>query len=155
MWKEAEGLRCAAIAQAILETSTLEHVDLAAANDITLTGANAIFVAMLGNSSVNSLDLSSKPSCVRNRIVLKEMLIYNKSLKHLNVAGTSLGHEGLQVLARGLMGNTCLLTLDISQNSAGNKGASYIAEVLKVCALEELSMSENRIGKTMAVVNLR
>lgn len=143
---------CAAIAQAILETSTLEHVDLAA-NDITLTGANAIFVAMLGNSSVNSLDLSSKPSCVRNRIVLKahaapleEMLIYNKSLKHLNVAGTSLGHEGLQVLARGLMGNTCLLTLDISQNSAGNKGASYIAEVLKVCALEELSLSENRIG---------
>ncbi|CAE7693914.1 LRRC74B, partial [Symbiodinium sp. CCMP2456] len=114
--------------------------------------ANAIFVAMLGNSSVNSLDLSSKPSCVRNRIVLKahaapleEMLIHNKSLKHLNVAGTSLGHEGLQVLARGLMGNTCLLTLDISQNSAGNKGASYIAEVLKVCALEELSLSENRI----------
>jgi len=130
----------------------LEHLDLSA-NDLSYQGANALFTAMVFNSSVNSLDLSSKAGCVRNRVVVKAdpapmeaMLIQNRHLRQLSLSATNLGAEGFQVLARGLMDNQTLITLDVSQNGAGNSGAAFLAAVLKDCCLEELNLAENRIG---------
>lgn len=139
------------MAHLLLKTMSLTTVDLSA-NDISSKGIGLILKAMLFNRSVRSLDLSSKTSSSRNRFSrftagpLEDLLEKNSSLQRLSLSACTLGVPGAQGLGRGLVANHSLLYLDISQNDLGDRGAFCMAAVLKECHLEELNLSDNRIG---------
>lgn len=135
-----------------LKQCSLLEVDLSA-NDISSKGATTILENLKHNATVQSLDLSSKPGALRNRFVaranarpLEELLQNNRALTKFSLCSTGLGPEGASGLARGLVGNTTLLTLDLGGCDIGSKGAMYVAEALRSCGLEELNLSDNRIG---------
>lgn len=139
------------IARVLPDHQTLLHLDLSA-NDIGYGGGNALFDALLSNRSVTYVDLSSKPGSLRNHLArynaggLESLLATNPVLAKLSLMGNSLGPDGAQGLARGLHANTTLLSLDLAGNDIGAKGVAAIAEALDECALEELSLSDNRCG---------
>ncbi|CAJ1412721.1 unnamed protein product [Effrenium voratum] len=102
---------------------------------------------------VQSLDLSSKTASLRNRLAQQsagvledDLLTKNSTLLHLNLASTNLGFGGAQGLARGLVGNHTLQSLDISQNDIGDRGGTCVAAALKDCGLLDLNLADNRIG---------
>eukprot|EP00435_Cladocopium_sp_Y103_P067168 s76_g29.t1 len=138
------------MATLLLKTTTLTTVDLSA-NDISSKGMNFILRTMLINRSVKALDLSSKTGSNRNRFSklnagpLEDLLLRNSTLQRLSLSTCTLGAVGAQGLSRGLVGNQSLKFLDVSQNDLGDKGACYIASVLKECALEELNLADNNI----------
>lgn len=138
------------MATLLLKTTTLTTVDLSA-NDISSTGMNFILRSLLINRTVKALDLSSKTGSNRNRFSklnagpLEDLLLRNSTLQRLNLSTCCLGSIGAQGLSRGLVENQSLKFLDISQNDLGDKGACYIASVLKECALEELNLADNNI----------
>lgn len=138
------------MATLLLKTTTLTSVDLSA-NDISCKGMNFILRTMLINRSVKALDLSSKTGSNRNRFSklnagpLEDLLLRNSTLQRLSLSTCTLGAIGAQGLSRGLVGNQSLKFLDISQNDLGDKGACYIASVLKESALEELNLADNNI----------
>eukprot|EP00933_Yihiella_yeosuensis_P074880 TRINITY_DN83973_c0_g1_i1.p1 TRINITY_DN83973_c0_g1~~TRINITY_DN83973_c0_g1_i1.p1 ORF type:complete len:919 (+),score=204.09 TRINITY_DN83973_c0_g1_i1:79-2757(+) len=142
----------ATLALAIAEHQFLQHVDLSA-NDINHRGANAVFESLRRNKSVKILEFSSKPGSLRNRLqpksnaaALEAMLIDNRTLIHLRLFGTGVGAEGAAGLARGLTINTTLLTLDLAGNDIGPKGVVCLAAGLKDSSLEDLNLSDNRMG---------
>ena len=139
------------MATLLLKTTTLTSVDLSA-NDISSKGMNFILRAMLINRSVQSLDLSSKTGSSRNRFTkinagpLEDLTMRNSTLQRLSLSMCTLGAVGVQGLSRGLVGNQSLRFLDLSQNDIGDRGACFIASVLKECVLEELNLADNNIG---------
>lgn len=135
-----------------LKQNQLVEVDLSA-NDISSKGATAILENLRHNTSVQSLDLSSKPGALRNRLVaransrpLEDLLQHNRTLTKISLSATGLGPEGASGLARGLVGNNTLLSVDLAGCDVGSKGAVFIAEALRSCSLEELNLSENHVG---------
>ncbi|CAJ1346416.1 unnamed protein product, partial [Effrenium voratum] len=145
------GLGAHVIASLLMKNSGLTAVDVSA-NDISCRGVNFILTAMLVNCHVQSLDLSSKTASLRNRLaqqsagVLEDLLTKNSTLLHLNLASTNLGFGGAQGLARGLVGNHTLQSLDISQNDIGDRGGTCVAAALKDSGLLDLNLADNRIG---------
>ncbi|CAJ1378287.1 unnamed protein product, partial [Effrenium voratum] len=140
------------IASLLMKNSGLTAVDVSA-NDISCRGVNFILTAMLVNCHVQSLDLSSKTASLRNRLAQQsagvledDLLTKNSTLLHLNLASTNLGFGGAQGLARGLVGNHTLQSLDISQNDIGDRGGTCVAAALKDCGLLDLNLADNRIG---------
>jgi len=141
----------AALAKVLPEHNSLLHMDLSA-NDIGHAGANAIFEGLLHNRSVTHLDLASKPGSLRNHFgrqnapTLELLLGTNPILARLSMAGTCLGSEAAIGIARGLVGNPALTSLDLSGAEIGSKSVVMLAEALGSCHLEELNLSDNRLG---------
>jgi len=141
----------ATVAHALPDHQTLVHIDLAA-NDISHHGMNAIFEALLVNRSVTSLDLSSKSGSLRNHMSkynafgLEKLMIQNPVLARLCLQGTNLGADGVLGLARGLVVNSTLVFLDLAGCDLGPRGAAAVAEALLPSGIEELNMSDNKMG---------
>jgi len=56
----------------------------------------------------------------------------NTLLSHIYLAGNYIGNHGLEILAKGLMHNNRVMSLDVSNNEiAGTAGASAIGMILE------------------------
>ena len=87
---------------------TLQKLDLSIAS-ITDNGVSHLSRALQHNSSVTHLDLSYNESITNTgTVALGEMLKVNKSLRELNLYGTSVGEEGATALMEGLQHNQVL-----------------------------------------------
>eukprot|EP00932_Pfiesteria_piscicida_P011176 SRR837773.22288.p1 GENE.SRR837773.22288~~SRR837773.22288.p1 ORF type:complete len:674 (-),score=89.47 SRR837773.22288:74-2095(-) len=73
-------------------------------------------------------------------------MLENEVLAKLMLQGTHLGVDGVTGLSRGLVANTTLVALDVSGCDLGARGAAALADALPTCGLEELNVSDNRIG---------
>ncbi|CAK0801484.1 unnamed protein product, partial [Prorocentrum cordatum] len=141
----------AAIAEMLAEHTSLVHLDVSA-NGISWAGAGPLLEALLVNRSLTHLDISSKSHGSRNRVerrnaaALERMLATNPVLAKLCLSSVCLGTDGLVGVARGLTMNSTLLSLDLSGNDIGTRGALLLCDALASCGLEELNLSDNRIG---------
>ena len=90
--------------QVVAGSGSLVSLNLAS-NEISGRGMEAVFDAMMTNQSIISLDISSIEGAIKNRFTrnaalkLREMLVTNKHLELLNLAGLNLGDEGMGQLA--------------------------------------------------------
>ncbi|CAI5503839.1 unnamed protein product [Closterium sp. Naga37s-1] len=80
--------------------------------------------------------------------VLASGLLAHKGKLELHFNGNGVGDEGARVLASGLLAHKGkLVTIDLSNNSMGSKGAAHIAEVIKKSrSLQWLNLYMNDFG---------
>jgi len=141
----------ALVGKMLPENNTLVQLDLSG-NGLGCIGATALFEGLRRNRSVTSVDLSARCGSLRNQLTrqcgdsLEKLVATNPVLAKLSLPGTRLGAEGTVCIARGLSGNSSLLSLDLANNELGLKGVVALADALGSCILEELNLSENRLG---------
>ena len=95
----------------IISLSTaITHVDLSNTN-ISHKNADIIFTALERHNSLISLDVSSKDSTYRNRLLTSamtfasRMLTHNNYLEYIDVSGNAIRDEGFTALMRGISSN--------------------------------------------------
>ncbi|KAL5008709.1 hypothetical protein ScPMuIL_014290 [Solemya velum] len=73
----------------------------------------------------------------------------------LSMCHHGLGSQGVAALAHALQNNTCVLTLDLSDNWLEGEGGEHIAEMLKEnCYITDLNISDNKLGsRGMAAIS--
>ena len=87
---------------------TLQKLDLSSGSILDI-GVSHLSRALQHNSSVTHLDLSYNESITNTgAVALGEMLRVNKSLRELDLHGTSVGEEGATALMEGLQHNQAL-----------------------------------------------
>jgi Ran GTPase-activating protein (RanGAP) involved in mRNA processing and transport len=130
--------------------SSIVHVDISN-NEISSEGSCQIFQILISHPSIISLDISSYEGLKRNRIgesaasILQRVLIENKILQFLALAGTGLG-EFLQIFTDGLCFNTGLVSLDLSNNGIHGKNLEFLAKAVGNTNIQKLNLSSNRIS---------
>jgi Ran GTPase-activating protein 1 len=110
-------------------------------NKIEDEGAYNIFDALVNNTSLTRLDLSS------NKINLKKYYLPDLPfLKSLYLSDNNIYNIGASNIANGLINNTSLKRLDVSDNNIRNTGASSFANLLTISQfLTSLDLSDNKI----------
>ena len=87
------------------------------------------------------------PASKRSLSMLCLALRVNTSLTTLDLSENSIGDKGASSLSEALRVNTSLTSLHLSENSIGDEGASSLSEALTVnTSLTSLHLSENSIG---------
>ena len=103
------------LAAMLVVNATLQELDLSSTS-ITDNGVSHLSRAIQHNNSVTHLDLSHNRSITNTgAVTLGEMLTVNKSLRELNLQGTSVRQEGVNALMKGLQCNHMLKELWLSQ----------------------------------------
>ena len=82
-------------------------------NDITSEWWVHLFKVLCKNTSLKKLDISHNKLGMEESVALAEMLSCNKSLTELNLLGCNIPEAGLRQIARGLLQNTTLNTLNL------------------------------------------
>lgn len=110
-------------------------------------------LATLGaNESLASLDLSSQDGRYRNRLgaesgaVLGTVLRRNCVISVLNLAGSMLGQEGVEALAKGMTGNSSLIWLDLSSTGSTGKACEALGRAICSSKVRHLSLKDNKLG---------
>lgn len=143
-------LGCIILADALRTNQSIIHVNLCS-NDIGPEGAQALFGCLLENTSIISLDLSSKEGLNRNRLgtqgveSLEWILQKNKTLQFLNLGSTAIGLTGLECILAGLENNATLIHLNLGNNEFGPASSNFIANTLYTTQLLELNLSSNKL----------
>ena len=139
------------LAKSLSKALNLVHIGLAG-NDIGPEGANVLFRSLAGSHTVTSLDLSSSEGLHRNRIAGKgaealiPLLRGNQVLMHLNLAGTGLGQDGIELLAEGFAGNRTMLALELGGNGLVGRAVEVFARVVVGSKLTRLGLAGNKLG---------
>ncbi|CAI5972175.1 unnamed protein product [Closterium sp. NIES-64] len=117
-------------------------------NGIEYEGCAALADALTSTKSLRSLHLNGNYAGTLGASALAKGLQENKSLRELHFNGNGVGDEGARVLASGLLAHKGkLVTIDLSNNSMGSKGAAHIAEVIKKSrSLQWLNLYMNDFG---------
>ena len=104
----------------------------------------------LANTFGKSLDLTEIRIYFESRTSIaafSQALAANTSLTTLDLSQNSIGDEGATSLSQALALNTTLTTLTLSQNSIGTEGATSLSQALAVnTSLTTLHLSWNSIG---------
>lgn len=119
-------------------------------NDIGVEGMTAVLESVGRSQSIVSVDVSSIEGLHRNRVTGKAAealipLLHNPVLIHLNLSGTGLGPEGLNLLAQGFTGNTSLLSLDLANNNL-TRGLDPFLRSIIGSRLSKLTLSGNKLS---------
>lgn len=142
---------CVLLAKSIKKSISLVHLDLSS-NEISAEGSEIIISELEHHISLASLDISSHEGLHRNRLGIQgakgisKILESNRVLAFLNLAGTGLGSDGLDILIEGLRNNKTLVSLNIANNYLGGKSMEKFSDVLLGTDLKELSLASNKIG---------
>jgi hypothetical protein len=133
-----------------LHDSLLKYLNLSW-NQIQYKGVIALFNSLKQNQSLTTLDLSwnsiGSPSVDKNRLVaasLKNMLIDNVTLIHLNLTNNQLNSFDFPIISEGLNKNKTLLGLHIDSNVGIIDSYGYLNEP----SLTNNKYSNNNIKKT-------
>ena len=96
-------------------------------NDLSSTLLESLLSSVAMSKSITALNLGSSEKVGKNKFskastpALCRMLSLNPLISQLELEGTCLMNQGLQMLASGLPENSSLLTLDISHNELTHK----------------------------------
>ena len=126
-----------------------EHLDVS--KDFYFTGINAagaaaISIALTGNSSLITLNLSDNSIGDAGASSLSQALKENSCLNTLNLNGNRIGDAGASFLSQALTANCSLNTLNLSRNLLGGAGASSLSLALTAnSSLTILDLSRNLI----------
>lgn len=128
------------IAEVIEDSQEIVSLDFST-NYLTPEGAHSLFKALLKNESIVDLNLSSstKEGKYRNHIrssgvqFLKPVLIHNKFLQILNLAGNSIKNEGVKAICEGIVegDNKSLISLNLSLNELSHSICEELNLVLQ------------------------
>ena len=139
------------IAKSLLSSMSVVHLDVSS-NEISPEGASEMFRVLNGHRSLASIDISSHEGLHRNRVcssgakAVAELLRSTQVLSVLNLAGTCLGPEGLELIIEGLEDNSSLSALNLSNNAIGHKPIERLAKTLMATDLRDLDLSFNKIS---------
>ena len=128
-----------------------EHLDMSPSKDFYMTGINAagaaaISIALTGNSSLITLNLSDNSIGDAGASSLSQALTENSSLITLNLNGNSIGDAGASSLSQALTANCALSTINLSRNLLGGAGASSLSlALISNSSLSTLDLSLNLI----------
>ena len=103
---------------------------------------------LLFDNNIIKLDLDSCKIGDDASILISNFIKKSKKISILLLRKNSITEIGMKVLAEGVMQDSCLIDFDIAFNNLGNKGCSYISDVLqKAKNLKKLFISGNGISK--------
>ena len=142
---------CSSLFKSLKASLTLSHLDVSS-NNIPEKGFESSLLHLVQNESISSLDLASKGQVHKNRLgtagcrSLSKVLNANKVLAILNIAGTGITSEGLDLLVSGIRGNTSLVSLDLENNSIGAKGAEKLSRAVSGSEIKVLNLTFNKLG---------
>jgi Ran GTPase-activating protein (RanGAP) involved in mRNA processing and transport len=99
-----------------------------ARNDMSMVEIVDIASGLKHNTSIRTLDLSNNPV---GNVDLSDALKTNMTLENLILNHCDIGDEGAKALAKSLVSNTGLLTVDLRFNKFGNEGKLALSQVSK------------------------
>ena len=137
------------ICKALLSNLSLVSLDLSS-TDLSPAGSQEVLELLSKHQSLYSLNLSSHQFLYRNKIGFCESLIRllkSQTLTFLNLAGTSLGNEGLKYLILGLEHNQVLNYLNISSNNIRGLVIKEFSQVIVTTRLSEVHMAGNQFDE--------
>ena len=137
------------VCKALLSNLSLVSLDLTS-TDLSPAGSQEVLELLSKHQSLYSLNLSSHQFLYRNKIGFCESLIgllKSETLTFLNLAGTSLGNEGLKYLIIGLEHNQVLNYLNISSNNIKGLVIKEFSQVIVTTRLSEVHMAGNQFDE--------
>ena len=135
-----------ALAQALHQNSTLQHLDLSN-NSLSDAGTTAVAQALHHNSTLWELDLSNNSLSDAGTTAVAQALHHNSTLWELDLSNNSISDAGTTAVAQALHHNSTLRELDLSNNSVSDAGTTAVAQALHHnSTLEKLDLSNNSIG---------
>ncbi|KAG9071765.1 hypothetical protein KI688_005981 [Linnemannia hyalina] len=141
--------------KAILEFSTVQeslarssfHIKNLRGNPIESNGAQALYEALMVNSTLTTLDLEDNSIGDNGAQALSEALKANSTLTTLDLSRNPIESNGAQALSEALTANSTLTTLDLSRNPIESNGAQALSEALTAnSTLTTLSLGDTSIG---------
>ena len=117
------------IAVGLTHNDTLTELYMGWNGSITSEGWVHVFMALHDNTSLKKLDIRHNNLGLEGSVALAEMSS-KTSLIELNLQYCVIPEVGLRDLARGLLHNTTMKNLDISNNNIGMEGFVALAEML-------------------------
>jgi Ran GTPase-activating protein (RanGAP) involved in mRNA processing and transport len=83
---------------------------------------------------------------MQGAFAIVNLLKRNHLLWILNIAGTSLGNEGVESLVEGLASNQTLLSLNLANNNLSGKGIENFIRAVAFTRLTHLSLASNKLS---------
>ena len=83
-----------------------------------------------------------------------KLLPLASKLKRLSLANSNLDSRGMVAICKGLVGNTCLKSLNVAHNKIENPGANAIAALIAHCVIEYIDVSYNGITEGELLSNI-
>ena len=139
----------ALICRALLPSLNLVSLDLSS-TDLSPGGSEEVLDLLSKHKSLHSLNLSSHQCLYRNKIGSCESLIklaQSQTLTYLNLAGTSLGNEGLKCLILGLEHNQVLYYLNLNSNNLKGLIFKEFVQVVVTTKLNEVHLAGNSLDE--------
>jgi Ran GTPase-activating protein (RanGAP) involved in mRNA processing and transport len=133
----------------------LIHLDLSS-NSLSPEGLVQILQILSVHESLVSLDICSHEGLHRNRLgrpgaaAIGDMLSHNPLLISLNLANTSIGSEGLELLSPGLSVNRSLQRLSIAQCGISGHALDKFFKSLCKSRVMNLNLAGNSLGALAA-----
>ncbi|CAI6002338.1 unnamed protein product [Closterium sp. NIES-64] len=140
-------LGASALAKGLQENKSLRELHFNG-NGVGDEGARVLASGLLARKGKLELLLNGNGVGDEGARVLASGLLTHKGKLELHFNGNGVGDEGARVLASGLLAHKGkLVTIDLSNNSMGSKGAAHIAEVIKKSrSLQWLNLYMNDFG---------
>lgn len=115
-------------------------------------GVRPMAMALLYNRTVRRLDLTDNFLNNDACYHLARLLMINSTLKELVLSGCRIGASGMLRLASTLPVNRSLETLDLSKNCLGDDGAVHFAKtIFEGAGVTRVSLSRNNLGRATAI----
>ena len=116
---------------------------------ISIEGAVELAAALCKNTTLDCLNLSCNPigEHVEGATAVAKMLVENKTLTTLDLRDCHISSEGAVELAAALCKNSTLKNLDQSHNPIGVEGASMSDMLQHNTSLEVLWLCDNSVGE--------
>jgi len=139
--------RCAFF-KALISNSQLLHLNLSSTR-IDIQACLALSEMLLQNSTLASLDISSNPlgDAGCTRGRLAETLTKNSSLQVLRMRCCEVGDGGAKALARALRQNITLQQLCLRSNRIGDAGGYQLANSIRASRLTSLDLHGNPVSR--------
>jgi regulator of replication initiation timing len=129
----------------------LIHIDISS-NDLTTSGLSSFLSNYESNSSVISFDLSSYNGLNRNKFgqssseSLSSLIKSSPVLQILELNEVNLTDSGLEKLSESLPNHKSIFRLSLVNNYLTSKSLESFCSVLLSTKLEELNLSQNKVG---------
>jgi Ran GTPase-activating protein (RanGAP) involved in mRNA processing and transport len=133
---------------AIKDSTSLISLNITS-NSITYKGGKVIFQLLTNQQSIIDLNVSSIEGTYRNRLTAEgvkniEFFLHNNIfIETFNISGNSIKNDGFCSICKGLNNNNTLLNLNISNNDIHSKGISQGLNLISICKLFYLNISNN------------
>ncbi|CAB3981142.1 leucine-rich repeat-containing 74B-like [Paramuricea clavata] len=86
-------------------------------------------------------------ACKMNGVIPVSYFLRNLQNPEVDMKHHGIGASGTKAIAIALVTNTCVVSLNLADNSLGPEGAGFMADMLKEnCYISKLDLSQNQLG---------